>query len=61
MRTRKKLALAATALAIIFTACQKDNLSTNNEDSELGVQFKAHNTSFALPVTNTKSAAVSMD
>ena len=61
MRTRKKLALAATALAIIFTACQKDNLSTNNEDSELGVQFKAHNASFALPVTSTKSAAVSMD
>jgi hypothetical protein len=61
MRKRTKLVFAMAALAIVFTACQKDDFDNNNESSELGVKLQALNTSFTLPVSTTKSAAVSMD
>lgn len=62
MKRKKVLALAIVALAVVFTACQKDDFnSKNNESSELGVKLQALNTSFTLPVSKTKSAEVSMD
>jgi hypothetical protein len=44
------------AVAITFTACQKDDMGTTGP-STFGVKFEALNKSYSLPVTDTKSAA----
>ena len=59
---RRKLVLAIAAMAVVFAACQKNDFNSDKDEiSELGVQLKALNTSFSIPVNTTKSAAVSMD
>ena len=61
MRRMKNATFVFLALAMVFTACQKDD-SKNDGTSEFGVQFEALNPRFALPVQGTlKSAAVETD
>ncbi|WP_167611500.1 hypothetical protein [Maribellus sediminis] len=59
---RRKLVLAIAALAVVLAACQKNDFNSDkDQSSELGVQLKALNSSFALPVNTTKSGAIAMD
>ncbi|MFV0590756.1 MAG: hypothetical protein ACK5M7_05185 [Draconibacterium sp.] len=60
MRRMRNLTLVFLALSVVFAACQKDD-SKNDGTSEFGVQIKALNPHFSLPVSGTKSAAVESD
>lgn len=61
MRRMRNLAIGFLTLAVMFTACQKDD-SNNDGTAEFGVQFEALNPGFSLPVGNTvKSASVESD
>jgi len=62
MRRKRRLALVlAAAVAVLFTACQKDDFN-NDGTSEFGVQFEALNLNFALPVQGSaKSASIESD
>ena len=59
---RRKLVLVIAALAVVLAACQKNDFNSDkDQSSELGVQLKALNSSFVLPVSTTKSGAIAMD
>ncbi len=60
MRRTKSFFLSLAAAAAILASCQKTD-SPANGDSELGVQLRAVNPSFALKSGFTKSAAIESD